>query len=192
MENIMPRRPLIRSNQHFYHVYNRSNHKLWFSCSMDKVWKIAVNSLNHAYKKHPAVIAQFVLMSNHYHMLIRTPDKNLDKFMYEFGKNFSLKLRIETKLINRMFSGRYKWSLIKDNNHLEKIFDYIYQNPIRAKVVAEAHYYPYSTAKRNNDELEFPIEKLYKLNSKKENLHDKEVVKISRSLKKSIYKLVKS
>ena len=43
-----------------------------------------------ANSRHPIQIAQFVLMQNHYHMLVRTPNGNLDKFMYEFGKNFSL------------------------------------------------------------------------------------------------------
>ena len=58
---------------------------------MDRVWDIAINSLP-ANSRHPIQIAQFVLMQNHYHMLVRTPNGNLDKFMYEFGKNFSLGL----------------------------------------------------------------------------------------------------
>ncbi len=112
---------------------------------MEEVWGIAQASFKVALKKHPCDIGQFVLMGNHYHLLVKTPKQNLDLFMYEFGKHFSLQLRRATGLINRMFGGRYKWSIITSNEQLMRVFRYIYQNPLRASLASSCEKYPFST-----------------------------------------------
>ncbi len=184
----MPRKNFIRTTQYFYHVYNRSNQKIWYTCSMDRVWDIAINSLAKANSRHPIQIAQFVLMQNHYHMLVRTPNGNLDKFMYEFGKNFSLGLRIETHLINRMFSGRYKWSVIAHEQYLRIVYNYIYQNPIRAGLSDDIHNYPYSTAFRHFNEKKISIIILYHQESANAPVAlIKNPVLIARGLKKTYF-----
>lgn len=141
----MPRKPLIRNNIYPYHVTSRSNNKEWFQLPMESVWNIAKSSLLHAHFKFPVDIICFVLMSNHYHLLVRTPNSDLDKFMYEFNKEFSLQLREKTKRINKMFGGRYKWTLIKSHKYLANCYRYIYQNPLRANITNLCENYPYST-----------------------------------------------
>jgi len=141
----MPRKRIIRSEKFPYHIITRSNHKAWFEIPMDKVWSIAISSMFLAYKKHPAVVHAFVLMSNHYHLVVSTPNSNIDLYMYEFNKNFSLQLRLESGYINRMFGGRYKWSLIKNRNHYYHVLKYVYLNPNKAKIVTDATEYKYST-----------------------------------------------
>lgn len=159
----MPRKTLIKSSEHFYHVYNRSNQKHWYAIPMEVVWKIAQDSLAFAYEKHPVDIAQFVLMTNHYHMLIKTPELNLSDFMYEFGKRFSLALRKESNLINRMFGGRYKASLIKNETHLLRIYQYIYQNPLRVGLSTRVEQYEFSSAfyKFHNIDFIIPLCSIY-------------------------------
>jgi len=141
----MPRKNLIRSAEHYYHVTCRANNKEWFSLPLSKVWNFACESIFIAQKKHFVVISQFVLMNNHYHLLIKTPNQNLDHFMYEFNKNFSLKIRFATGRINRIFGGRYKWSIINNGNYLFTVYKYIYQNPIRANIVSKSEHYIFST-----------------------------------------------
>jgi len=108
-------------------------------------WNIARRSFSLAYEKHPIILHSFVLMENHYHLVLQTPDENIDRFMYEFNKNFSLELRQKTGLINRMFGGRYKWTLIKDKQHYFHVMKYVYLNPVKAGVVEVAEDYQYST-----------------------------------------------
>lgn len=141
----MPRKVLIKSSNHYYHVTTRSNHRHWFALPLDRVWEIACNALHIAQTKTDSQIAQFVLMSNHYHLLIKTPRANLDCFMYFFNKKFSDQLRKESKHINRMFGGRYNHCLITNNSYLINVYRYIYQNPLRAKIVKLCQDYPYST-----------------------------------------------
>lgn len=152
----MPRKPLIRSDKHFYHVVTRSNHKDWFALPMEKVWKLFLNSLALAQEKYPAKIGPFILMSNHYHLLILTPNSNLDQFMYELNKNFSLKLRTESLMVNRMFGGRYKGCLIKNQNYLWNTWKYIFQNPIRANITDKVEDYPFGSLKIETQSIPCP------------------------------------
>jgi putative transposase len=141
----MPRKNLILTNEYYYHVTTRSNHKEWFALPLNKVWSISVLAFKKAQKHHPAIVSQYVLMSNHYHLLIRTPNCDIDHFMFWFNKTFSDELRRRTNSENRMFGSNYKWSLITNDIYFKNVFRYIYQNPIRAGVVTNCESYPYST-----------------------------------------------
>ncbi|GAB4014619.1 MAG: hypothetical protein Fur0010_12890 [Bdellovibrio sp.] len=125
---------------------------------MDEVWKIAANSMQVAHRKHPILLHAFVLMSNHYHLVLETPDSNIDLFMYEFNKNFSLEMRKATGKINRMFGGRYKWSLITEDRYYLNVMKYVFTNPVRANIVKNVCDYPYSTLVNSIDAI--PLKKM--------------------------------
>ena len=65
---------------------------------MPEMWKIAQESLKEAMAVHRIEVISFVLMGNHYHMLVLTPDGNLDDFMYELNKRFALNCACWRKL----------------------------------------------------------------------------------------------
>ncbi|PIQ59832.1 MAG: hypothetical protein COW00_09375 [Bdellovibrio sp. CG12_big_fil_rev_8_21_14_0_65_39_13] len=141
----MARKLLIRTNQFAYHIYNRSNNKDWFQIPLNQVWDICRESLLMASDKFNFQLHAFVLMGNHYHMLATFPDSNIDKVMYEFGRNFSMKLRNRSGRINRMFGDRYKWSIVQQQSYLSNVVKYVYQNPLRAGLCARCEDYNYST-----------------------------------------------
>lgn len=141
----MPRTKLIRSSYHPYHVTIRSNNREWFDVPMPMVWSFCKEALKHAYMNYPVKLQAFVLMSNHYHLLIWTPDANLDKFMYKFNYRLSYLLRQETARINRIFGDRYKWSIIQDEKYYQVVLKYIYQNPLAINLVRRCEDYKFST-----------------------------------------------
>lgn len=141
----MPRKHTIRTNVHPYHIVSRTNHKTWFKLPLDEVWALALDSLSLANQRHPVNFHAFVLMVNHYHLVIDTPNCDVDKFMYEFNKNFSLQLRDKTNLENKMFGGRYKWSLISSTSHYLNVLKYVFRNPIKANVCNSVKDYPFSS-----------------------------------------------
>ncbi len=153
----MPRKNLIRTKDFYYHITTRANHKEWFRLPLEDVWQISCMAFIKAYKNHPAEISQFVLMGNHYHMLIRTPNEDIDKFMFFFNKTFSDEIRNTTQLENRMFGSNYKWSLITDDTYFKNVFRYIYQNPLRAHIVNLCEEYPYSTLYYSNKRINLPF-----------------------------------
>jgi len=141
----MPRSKLIRTHLYPYHVTIRTNNKEWFDIPLSKVWSFCLDSLKEANEFHPIHLVSFVLMSNHYHMILKTPDSNLDQFMYEFNKRLSLRVRKKSQRINSIFGGRYKWCLIKNQTYLYNCYRYVYQNPLRAGVTTNVANYPYSS-----------------------------------------------
>lgn len=74
-------------------------------------------------------------MTNHYHLLIETPEGNLSLGMRQVNG-------VYTQLFNRyhgrsghLFQGRYKAILIQKDSHLLEVCRYVVLNPIRAKMV---------------------------------------------------------
>ncbi|MEE3080484.1 MAG: transposase [Bdellovibrionota bacterium] len=187
----MPRKKLIRTNLYYYHITTRSNHKEWFSLPLDKVWLISKNAINKAMKNNPAIISQFVLMSNHYHLLIKTPNKDIDKFMFWFNKTFSDSLRKESGQVNRMFGSSYKWTLIYEYRYLRNVTKYIYQNPLRANIVDKCEDYPYSTLHylHHHKNLGFKIESLINYDDQfSVPMTLNEINEVRSGLRKTIYK----
>ena len=153
----MPRPNLIRTHLYPYHVTIRTNNKEWFDIPIDRVWEFCLKSLVEANQVHQVRLISFVLMSNHYHMILKTPDCNLDKFMYEFNKRLSLRIRKESRRINSVFGRRYKWCLIKSQTYLYNCYRYVYQNPLRAGLTDNVANYPYSSLYYLVNGKQFPI-----------------------------------
>lgn len=190
----MPRKKLVRTSQYYYHITTRSNHKEWFTIPLNEVWDISIAAFKKAQREHPASVGQYVLMSNHYHLLIKTPNDDIDKFMYWFNRTFSAYLRKKSGKINRMFGSNYKWSIIYDSFYLQKVVKYIYQNPLRAGLVTKCEEYPFSTLHYKASKKESPIEvekEIYfaeDLDPINESLSLDEVNQIRSGLKKTRFK----
>lgn len=141
----MPRKPIIRSNDHYYHLVARSNNKDFFDLPLLAVWEIMTSKLGCLQKEFKLQISAFVLMDNHFHLLMLTPDEDIDRVMYFFMKNTTLAIQKYTARINKIFGGRYKGCIIENQNYLLAAYKYIYQNPIRAKLAGRAQDYIFST-----------------------------------------------
>lgn len=191
----MPRKNLIRTDEHYYHITTRSNHKEWFKLPLDEVWKISCYAFFKAQKNCPSIVSQYVLMSNHYHLLIRTPDENIDHFMFWFNKTFSDELRRLSQTENRMFGSNYKWSIITNDIYFENVFRYIYQNPVRAQIVKNCEDYPYSTFHYSyfNKRIPFPFTPLFHHEERtdfiREDIDEERGLAISKGLKKHVFKM---
>ncbi len=134
-------------------------------------------------------------MNNHYHLLLKTPNCDISRFMYFFNKTISEKIRKKTGQINKMFGGRFKASAIKDQNHLCNVYRYIYQNPIRAGICNKCEEYPYSTLgfKISQRKFVIPLYPLFKIDSQFLNICNQtiptdKVTSITKGLQKSIFK----
>lgn len=141
----MPRKPIIRSNEHYYHVVARSNNKESFFIPKDETWKIMISKLKELQVEYQIKVAAFVLMDNHFHLLIQTPREPIDRIMYFFMKRVTLRMQNQSGRINKIFGGRYKGCLIENNHYLFNVFKYIYRNPVAAGLTVTAESYPYST-----------------------------------------------
>src|SRR6266581_5244223 len=79
----------------------------------------------------------YVLMPNHFHLVVETPQPNLVAGMKWFLETYTSRLNPRHKLFGHLFSGRYK-SLIVDGSgtgYLKSVCDYVHLNPVRAKLL---------------------------------------------------------
>lgn len=141
----MPRKNLIRTNLYPYHVTSRCHNKDWFQIPLPDVWRHSLSSLKESHEKFPVDLVSFVLMGNHYHMILKTPRSDLDMFMREFNRRLSLRIQKQSGVLNQVFGGRYKWCLINSNSYLMNCYRYVYQNPVRAGIVPFCEDYHFST-----------------------------------------------
>lgn len=158
----MPRKQLIRTSEFPYHVTTRTNNKDWFQLPLEEVWDICKEAFDSVTDKTDVEVHAFVLMGNHYHMLLTTPHANIDFVMMVFNKYISEAIKKRTDRMNRMFGGRYHWSIIKDQRYLYNVIRYIFQNPIRANICERVEEYPYSTFTQHylNEKTIVPIAKI--------------------------------
>lgn len=141
----MARKSIVRQNQFPYHVYIRTNNKDWFNLPMYQVWDLCYECLLYAIKNRPVVLHAFVLMSNHYHLIISTPNSNLDQFMEYFNRRLSQRINKESNFKNHKFSNGYKWSIVDTEKYIYSVYRYVYQNPVKANLCKLCLDYPYSS-----------------------------------------------
>jgi putative transposase len=68
----VPRKPIERSRHNYYHITARSNNREFFYLPILNVWDIMSSKLAQLQCEHGIKIAAFVLMNNHFHLLVLT------------------------------------------------------------------------------------------------------------------------
>ncbi|MNJ91215.1 Transposase IS200 like protein [compost metagenome] len=142
----MPRKPLIYTHEHPYHILARSNNKEWFYLPTSDCWMIFSEGLNLIAEKFGFSTHLFVLMNNHYHLIGTCSERHdLGEVMSWLQKAVSRKINHKTGRINHIFGGPYRACLIKDPHHYANVFKYVARNPVEAKMSDCVSSYPYST-----------------------------------------------
>ncbi|MBM4317764.1 MAG: hypothetical protein FJ116_09820 [Deltaproteobacteria bacterium] len=144
----MPRAHIFRTRKFSYHVTARSNNKEWFYLPIETCWEIFSYSLNEATERYGVDLHGFVLMSNHFHMLVTTPNENLDSFMRYFLSNATRRVQRRADRINHIFGARYRGTVIETSWALAYVFKYIFRNPVRAGICEKIEEYPWSSGQK--------------------------------------------
>jgi len=78
------------------------------------------------------------LMTNHYHLLVETPDSNLSKGMRYLNGVYTQRFNRKHSRVGHVFQGRYKAILVEKDAYLQELSRYIILNPVRAGMVESA------------------------------------------------------
>lgn len=143
----MPRKKLIRSKELPYHVTLRCNNKEAFNSPLPRVWKVINQEISEITEICSCKIHAFVLMPNHIHLMISTPQDDLGVVMQIFVTSITKKLNSLSGRCGRVFGARYHWSLIDNEDYLDSALKYIYRNPVKARLVERVEQYPFSSMK---------------------------------------------
>jgi REP element-mobilizing transposase RayT len=79
----------------------------------------------------------YVLMGNHYHLALETPEPNLVAGMAWLQTTYSRRHTLRHRLWGHLFGGRYKAALVDDaeESYFATLIDYVHLNPVRAGLV---------------------------------------------------------
>jgi len=84
------------------------------------------------------VVHAYCLMSNHYHLLVETPESNLSQGMRQLNGVFTQSFNRHHVRVGHVFQGRYKAILVEKESYLLELSRYIVLNPVRAQMVRTA------------------------------------------------------
>ena len=74
----------------------------------------------------------YVLMGNHYHLLIETRNANLSVFMHALQSHYTNYFNNRHDRVGHLFQGRYKAIMVDKDGYLLELSRYIHLNPVRA------------------------------------------------------------
>ncbi len=128
----------------YYHVINRGNGgEKVFKRIGDK--KKFLEYLEKTVKRFSLKLHTYCLMTNHYHLLIETPQQNLSVAIQWLNVSYAAYYNRRHKRNGHIFQGRYKAVLIDADEYLGQLSRYIHLNPVRAGMVTAAGQYPWSS-----------------------------------------------
>ena len=129
----MPRKQRIEYAGAVYHIISRGNYRkeLFLSENTGKAFERAIFEVVErcGWKLHA-----YVIMSNHYHLAVETPEPNLVDGMKWLQSTFATRFNRLRKERGHVFQGRYKSILIGEDRSLLGLVDYIHLNPVRAGI----------------------------------------------------------
>lgn len=127
-----------------YHVMSRGNAGQDIFTSDDDR-HLFLGLLGELSERFNLEIHAYVLMGNHYHLLLKTLDANLSRAMQWFGTSYTRKFNLNHHAGGHLFQGRFKSIIVENDAYLLRLSCYIHRNPLRAKIVERLADFPWSS-----------------------------------------------
>jgi putative transposase len=136
----------------YYHIYNRGNSKqkvfhdkqdyfrfidlLFVSNTLDKFNFYNLNRISNIYNleitNQLVAIGAWVLMPNHFHLLItEVQPGGISKFMQKLTTAYSMYYNVKHEHTGGLFEGKFKSEHADNDRYLKYLFSYIHLNPIK-------------------------------------------------------------
>lgn len=129
----MPRKQRIEYPGAIYHVISRGNYRKDLF-THEKTALAFERTIFEAAERCGWKVYAYVIMSNHYHLAMQTPDPNLVEGMRWLQSTFATRFNRFRNERGHVFQGRYKSLLINEDRPLLGLINYIHLNPVRAKL----------------------------------------------------------
>ena len=130
-----------------YHITSRGNGRQRIFLR-PRDYERFVEQLTAALEADHVILYAYVLMPNHYHLLIETPLGNVKRFMQRLNTAYSMYFRCKHDRPGHCFQGRYGAKLVGGDDYIVRLTRYIHLNPIKTRKMKK------ETAERRLEYLE--------------------------------------
>ena len=130
----MPRRLRLEYEGAIYHVMTRGNARQDIVQDDDDRNRL-LTDLERLVLRCDWELLAFAILSNHLHLLLKTPQPNLGKGMQAFLSGYAVWSAKRRQRPGHLFQGRYKAEMIEDESYYWTVSRYIHLNPVRAGLV---------------------------------------------------------
>ncbi len=146
----MPRRKRADAGGVIYHALNRGNaRQKIFHKGED--YEAFIRVLGEGLLKHDVKLFSFVLMPNHWHLVVR-PEKDgeLGRMLRWVTATHTLRYHAHyhTRGEGHVYQSRFKSFPIQDDPHFYVVCRYVERNPLRANMVEKAEHWEYGSLYR--------------------------------------------
>jgi REP element-mobilizing transposase RayT len=140
-----------------YHITGRGNERgeIYF---IPSDYEKFLEYIKTAKEKFGIILHAYVLMTNHYHLIIETPEANLSKAMHYIISSYTMYINKKRKRSGHLFQGRFKSIVVEKDSYLVELSRYIHLNPVRTKMAERPEdylwsSYPFYITKKKSDLL---------------------------------------
>ena len=128
----------------FYHVLSRGNERRDIFRD-EKDYRMFLDLVGKMVDRFHLEVHAYVLMGNHYHLLVRTRQANLSQAVQWLGVSYAVWFNRRHNRSGHLFQGRFKSFLIENESYFTALCLYIQANPLRAGMVERLVDYPWSS-----------------------------------------------
>lgn len=127
-----------------YHITSRGNEKkTLFLDDSDRIKFLGI--LENYHERYGILIHSYVLMDNHYHLVIETPTGNLLKVMHGINSGYTGYFNRKYGRVGHLFQGRYKGILVDKDVYLLQLSRYVHLNPVSSNLIEKPELYKWSS-----------------------------------------------
>jgi REP element-mobilizing transposase RayT len=120
----------------WYHVTSRGNERREIFRD-DKDRMRFLEALRESIERFKVEVHCYVLMSNHFHFLLRTREANLSRFMQRFNTAYTVYYNLRYHRAGHLYQGRFKAVVVEADEYLKELSRYLHLNPVQLKKYKE-------------------------------------------------------
>ncbi len=152
----MVRRPRVVVEGGWYHVYNRvsSGEPVFADANEANEFIEIVRDVK---RRDGWTIIAWCLMSNHYHLVIRTSSVPLWRGMHGIQNGFSRGFNRRHGRTGALWQSRYKANYVGDQGYLDRLVLYVHLNPVNGGLVGDPVEYPFAGHREVRKRLRSPL-----------------------------------
>jgi REP element-mobilizing transposase RayT len=140
----VPRRPRSIVPNGIYHVTSRGNRQQPIFLE-GRDYRFFLGLLGIVCSRRGWGCRGYCLMSNHYHVVVETPDADLSAGMQALNGEYAHYFNVVHGTVGHLFQARFHAVLVESDPHLAELSRYLALNPVRAGLARAARDWRWST-----------------------------------------------